>query len=88
MVAGEFAGGLQRYIAPVACEPQSQPRQRIRRVAAYDSFERSAWNSERTTKQNSLKKTQTPFRPPLIVSGRVLGVLGAPLVPVDSLSYR
>jgi hypothetical protein len=40
------------------------------------------------TKSNSQRKTQTPVRPPLIVSSRVLGVLGAPLVPVNSICYR
>jgi hypothetical protein len=45
-------------------------------------------SSKRATNQNSVLKRQTPFGPPLIVPGRVLGVLGAPLVPVNSICYR
>jgi len=47
----------------------------------------SVRSGNRTKKQNLLRKTQTPFGSPLIVPSRDLGVLGAPLVPVNSVSY-
>lgn len=48
----------------------------------------SVWSSESHDGTEFATETQTPFRPPLIVSSRVLGVLRAPLVPVNSVCYR
>jgi MFS family permease len=50
--------------------------------------EKKTVRSDNRTRIRTRSRRATPFRPPLIVPGRVLGVLGAPLVPVNSICYR